>query len=132
MVLSETRGLRLSWVIRRGIGLTRRLSATQAHAYRRLGCSPSNPSVSRTDWPPPEQDRRRWTELFSETLKRLVISVFLRRNLSFFPKCQRNRCDLASQREACHGGLDAFGERGLVEVLERAGTCTRGYSGSFK
>jgi len=27
-VLSETRGLWLSWVIRRGIGLTRRLSAT--------------------------------------------------------------------------------------------------------
>ena len=24
-------------------------------AYRRLGCSPSNPSVSRTDWPPPEK-----------------------------------------------------------------------------
>jgi hypothetical protein len=24
--------------------------------YRRLGCSPSNPSVSRTDWPPPEKE----------------------------------------------------------------------------
>src|SRR5438094_10003161 len=24
-------------------------------AYRRLGCSPSNPSVSRTDQPPPEK-----------------------------------------------------------------------------
>jgi hypothetical protein len=29
---------------------------------------------------------------------------------SLLPQCQRNGCNLACQREACHGGLDAFGE----------------------
>jgi hypothetical protein len=34
-------------------------------AYRRFGCSPSNPSVSRTNWPPPDKDHRRWKGLFT-------------------------------------------------------------------
>jgi hypothetical protein len=34
-------------------------------AYRRYGCSFSNPSVSRTDWPPPDKDQRRWKGLFT-------------------------------------------------------------------
>src|SRR5207302_2679913 len=34
-------------------------------AYRRLGCSPSNPSVSRTNWPPPDKDHRKWKGLFT-------------------------------------------------------------------
>src|ERR1700693_5762186 len=64
MVLSATRGLVLFRVIREGIGLTQRLSASGTLcAYRRLGCSPSNPSVSRTNWPPPEKDHRRWRAL---------------------------------------------------------------------
>src|SRR5882724_328538 len=63
MVLSATRGLVLFRVIREGIGFTQRLTASLHRgslpwalcAYRRLGCSPSNPSVSRTNWPPPEK-----------------------------------------------------------------------------
>jgi hypothetical protein len=39
--------------------------AQRALAYRRLGYSPSNPSVSRTDRPPPEEDYRRWKGLFT-------------------------------------------------------------------
>ena len=39
---------------------------------------------------------------------------------------------LEISHEACHGWLDAFGERGLVEVLEWAGTCTRGDRGRFE
>src|SRR5438876_8261026 len=100
MDLSEAPGLVLFRVVREGIGISQRLSATgtcaptgdwDAHprtrasqeptdhhqkkitgdfteakchrhlcAYRRLGCSPSNPSVSRTNGPPPEKDHRRW------------------------------------------------------------------------
>src|SRR6266581_7684674 len=57
MDLSEARGLVLFRVVREGIGISRRLSANGTWcAYRRLGCSPSNPSVSRTDWPPPEKE----------------------------------------------------------------------------
>jgi hypothetical protein len=74
--LSEARGLVLFWVVREGIGITRRLSAVWAlHAYRRLGYSLSNPSISRTDPPLSEENQRRWKRLLPETLKRLASSV---------------------------------------------------------
>ena len=60
MDLSEARGLVLFRVVRRGIGISRRLSAIALYAYRPLGCSPSNPSVSRTNQPPPEKE---WAEM---------------------------------------------------------------------
>jgi len=47
---------------------------------------------------------------------------------SLLPQGQRNGCNLACQREAHHGGLDAFGERALVKLLERSGLYT-GLSG---
>src|ERR1700721_2048276 len=83
MDLSEARGLVLFWVVRRGIGISQRLSAQRHYAYRPFGYSPSNPSVSRTNWPPPEKDHRRWKGSSPETLKRLAISVCQRR--SFLP-----------------------------------------------
>src|SRR5881227_2437003 len=85
MDLSEARGLVLFRVIRRGIGISRRLSVTDTVcAYRRLGCSPSNPSVSRTDQPPPEKESGGDGKGSSpETLKRLVLLVSQRR--SFLP-----------------------------------------------
>src|SRR4029077_4288210 len=56
MDLSEARGLELFRVVREGIGITRRLRARWAlHAYEILGYSLSNPSVSRTDPPLPEE-----------------------------------------------------------------------------
>src|SRR5215510_1639939 len=74
--LSEARGLVLFRVVREGIGITRRLSARWVlHAYRRLGYSLSNPSVSRTDPPLPEE-RSPEMGLFPETLKRLASSVY--------------------------------------------------------
>jgi hypothetical protein len=39
---------------------------------------------------------------------------------SLLPQSQRNGCDLARQRETDHGGLDAFGQRSLVEILKRS------------
>ena len=85
MDLSEARGLVLFRVVRRGIGISRRLSVTDTlSAYRRLGCSPSNPSVSRTNRPPPEKESAGDGKGSSpETLKRLAISVSRRR--SFLP-----------------------------------------------
>ena len=89
MVLSETRGLRLSWVIRGGIGLTRRLSA-RGTAYRPLGCSPSNPSVSRLKGPQPEgKIIGDGPGGYFETLKRLAILVFLDRSFLLFSKWLR-------------------------------------------
>jgi hypothetical protein len=52
MVLSETRGLQLSSVIRGGIGLRRRLRCAKAHlAYHPNGYSPSNRASQEPDWP---------------------------------------------------------------------------------
>src|SRR5262249_10570204 len=50
----------------------------------------------------------------------------------FFPKCQRNGCDFACQGEACHGGLDALGERGLIKLLQWSGPRTRSSGNSFE
>src|SRR6266404_1707348 len=40
---------------------------------------------------------------------------------SFFPKCQRDGCNLARQRQTDHGRLDAFGQRALVKILKWPG-----------
>src|SRR5215469_13791003 len=104
----------------------------KARAYRRLGCSPSNPNVSRTDWPPPEQDRRRWTDYSARRSSGLRFQFFCVEVFSFFPKCQRNGCDLAGQRKACHGWLDALGDRGLIKLLEWSGPDTRSGGYTFE
>src|ERR1700756_771796 len=118
MDLSEARGLVLFRVVREGIGITRRLSALWAlPAYRPLGYSLSNPSVSRTDRPPPEKESlemergshpRRSSGL---RLQFLDVEAF-----SFLPYCQGNGSYLARKRQAHHGRLDAFGPRALGEI----------------
>src|SRR5450631_2822365 len=66
MDLSEARGLVLFRVVREGIGISQRLSANALLcAYRPLGCSPSNPSVSRTNQPPPEKASAEMEGLFT-------------------------------------------------------------------
>ena len=123
MVLSETRGLWLSWVIRWCIGFTRRLGAggTCLQAIWMLTLEPERLKnrLATTRTRSPEMD-----ELFSRRSSGLRFQFFCVEVFSFFPKCQCNGCNLTGQREACHGWLDAFGERGLVEVLEWARTCT--------
>src|ERR1700693_2675718 len=131
MVLSETRGLWLCWVIRGGIGLTRRLGAHWARAYRRYGSSPSNPSISRTNGHH-RKNHPRWKGSHPKCSSGLQFKFLCVEVFSFFPKCQRNGCDLACQREPCHGWLDAFVQGGLIEILQWAGPCTRGDSGRFE
>src|SRR5215469_14361584 len=84
MVLSETRGLRLSWVIPGCIGLTRRLGAQRQLVYRRFGYLPWNPSVSRTDWPPSEQDHRRWMALHRDAQAACNFSFSASKSSPFF------------------------------------------------
>src|SRR6266496_3600380 len=82
-------------VIRRGIGISRRLSVTDTVcAYRRLGCSPSNPSVSRTDQPPSEKESGGDGKGSSpETLKRLVLLVSQHRSFLSLQKLRRRSFD---------------------------------------
>src|SRR6266566_4954766 len=66
MDLSEARGLVLFRVIRRGIGISRRLSVTDTVcAYRRLGCSPSNPRSQEPTDHHQKRIRRRWKGFFT-------------------------------------------------------------------
>jgi hypothetical protein len=51
---------------------------------------------------------------------------------SLLPHTQRNGCNLARQCETRHGGLDAFSQRSLVEILEWSGLHTGPGGGSFE
>ena len=51
-------------------------------------------------------------------------SLLTSKSSPFFHSVKRNRCNLACQRQSRHGRLDAFGERALVELLERSGLHT--------
>jgi len=111
MDLSEARGLVLCWVIRGGMrDYTEAECQRHWFAYEIFGCSPSNPSVSRTDRPPPE-NMLEMNELFpwgrSGSLRLQFLSVEV---VSLLPQSQRDRCNLARQRQPHHGWLDAFGE----------------------
>src|SRR5215468_9700096 len=89
------------------------------HAYRRLGYSLSNPSVSRTEPPLP---RGKSPEMETGSSPRrssglrvqfMDVEVF-----SLLPQSEGNGCNLACQGEAHPLGLDAFGERTLVKLLK--------------
>jgi hypothetical protein len=74
----------------------------------------------------------RWKGSHPRCSSGLQFQFFCVEVFSFFPKCQRNGCDLACQREPCHGWLDAFVQGGLIEIPQWAGPCTRGDSGRFE
>src|SRR2546428_13970984 len=123
MDLSEARGLVLFRVIRGGIEISQRLGA-EHRVYRPLSYSPSNPSVSRTDWPPPEKITGDGRALHPRRSSGLRFQFFCVEVFSLLPKSQRNGCNLARQRETRHRRLYAFRQRRLVEILERSGTHT--------
>src|ERR1017187_10747 len=83
-ILCETRGLQLFWVIRGGIGLTRRLGAkTSAHRApnERFDTLPRTRASQKPTWPPPRQENLGRSPGFSLMLKRLAFSVVRRRNV---------------------------------------------------
>jgi hypothetical protein len=91
MILCETRGLQLFWVIRGGIGLTRRLGAERQHAERLM-------SVSILTLEPEHRKNRRGHHRGMKTwvstwvllmLKRLAFSVVLRRNVLLSSKVSK-------------------------------------------
>jgi hypothetical protein len=92
--LSEARGLWLFRVIRGGIEISQRLNAIGT-VYRRLSYSPSNPSVSRTDWPPPEKVTGDGRALHPRRSSGLRFQFFGVEALSLLPQSQRNGCNLA-------------------------------------
>ena len=83
MDLSEARGLVLFRVIRGGIGLTQRLSATGTMRLQAIGMLTLEPERLKNQLATTREDHRRWKGSSPETLKRLAISVSKRR--SFLP-----------------------------------------------
>src|ERR1700693_5582509 len=102
---------------------------TRLQAIRILTLEPEHLKNER---PPPEKITRRWKGSHPRCSSGLQFKFLCVEVFSFFPKCQRNGCDLACQREPCHGWLDVFVQGGLIEILQWAGPCTRGDSGRFE
>ena len=90
IILCEARGLWLFWVIRGGIGLTRRLGAECS--TRRLMSEwilSLEPEHRRTDWPPTRYECLGEQLEFCATLKLLASSVVRRRSVPPFSKVSK-------------------------------------------
>src|ERR1700693_18453 len=90
IILCEARGLWLFWVVRGGIGLTRRLGAECS--TRRLMSEwilSLEPEHRRTDWPPTRYEDLGEQLEFCATLKLLASSVVRRRNVPPFSKVSK-------------------------------------------
>jgi hypothetical protein len=110
MDLSEARGLVLFWVVRRGIGISQRLSAsgttptghTDTHPRTRASQEPTGHHQKKITG-----DGRVLHPRRSSGLRFQFVSVEV---FSLLPECQRNGCDLTRQGETHHGRLDTFGQ----------------------
>src|SRR5215472_15519012 len=132
--LSEARGLVLFRVVREGIGITRRLSArwvtSRLQAIRILTLEPERlKNRSATPRGKITGDGKGSSPRRSSGLRVQFIDVEV---FSLLPQCQRNGCNLACQGEAHHGGLDAFGQRALVKILEWSGEHTGAGGSAFE
>src|SRR5260370_25823302 len=108
MVLSATRGLVLFRVIREGIGLTQRLSATgtvRLQAIRMLTLEPERlqNQLATTRKRSPEMEGSSPRRSSGLRFQFVSVEVF-----SLLPYSQRDGCNLACQREPRHRWLDAF------------------------
>src|SRR5215472_16897601 len=133
MVLSETRGLRLSWVIPGCIGLTRRLGAQRQLVYRRFGYLPWNPSISRTDWPPPNKITGDGWALHRDAQAACNFSFSASKSSPFFQSVSVMAAILrASVRRAMVGFVPLASEAFfLIKLLQGSGPLARGGSHGF-
>jgi hypothetical protein len=89
IILCETRGLWLFWVVRGGIGLTRRLGASlSVQSLMSDWILSLEPSAAESNGPPPRHDNLA-DHLSSATLKLLAASVVLRRNVPPFSRVSK-------------------------------------------
>src|SRR5438067_3306169 len=86
--------------------------------YRPLSYSPSNPSVSRTDRPPPARDHRRWKGLFTRDAQAACDFSFSASKFSpFFQRVSVIAAILRASVRRAIVGLMPFSQRSLIEVL---------------
>src|SRR6202171_925392 len=123
MILCEARGLQLFWVIRGGIGLTRRLGAGLQHTEWLNECMDTLPRTRASQEP---IGYHRGMKTLGDYLGSIRCSSCLRLQLFdvetflLFPKCQRNGRGLARQRQTRHLRLHALGQQSRVEIVERS------------
>src|SRR5258708_36946916 len=120
MVLSETRGLWLSWIVREGIGWSRRLACLKHGPDVYGGYLPSNPRVSRTRQLPPGIGPR-WNGLFCQRRSScLLFQIVGFETYLLLPDDQRDRGNLPRQGQARHRGLPSLSQQSLVEIAQRS------------
>src|SRR5271167_2821833 len=111
MDLSEARGLVLFRVIRRGIGISQRLSAIALVRLQAIGMLTLEPERLKNRLTTTREritgDGKGSHPRRSSSLRLQFLSVEV---FSLLPQSQRNGCNLACQRETHHGWLDAFGQ----------------------
>src|ERR1035441_1088748 len=90
-ILCETRGLQLFWVIRGGIGLTRRLGAKLQHTERLMSDSilSLEPEHRTNRWATTEAGKPGRSPGFCSMLKLLAFSVVRRRNVLLSSKVSK-------------------------------------------
>ena len=128
MVLSETRGLQLFWVMRGGIRCIWRLGAerrTQGLAHRLILSLDPERRKNRLANHRVNKPGLAWSCRRSSCLR---FQMFCVETSSFFPKCQRDGRDLACEREASHFRLHSPGQQSCVKILQwsRATTGAQG------
>src|ERR1022692_2565442 len=122
MVLSETRGLQLCWIMRGGIGSAWRLGA-EAHKSPNfwLDTLPRSERLKRNPTATAKDDPQGMERTLGPRRSScLRFQLFRVEMCSFLPDDERDRCNLSRQGEASHRWLHAFREQALVEVVERS------------
>ena len=122
MVLSETRGLWLSSIVRGGIGLRRRLSARRHEkpdnvtGYFTLETERlKNPTATARNGSPGME-----RTLSQRRSSCLLFQMFGVETYLLLPNDQRDRGNLPRQSQAGHRGLPALSEQILVEIVQRS------------
>src|SRR5216683_1090423 len=123
MILCETRGLQLFWVIRGGIGLSRRLGAKLPHTERLMSVSilSLEPEHRKNRFGPPPRHANLGDHPGSVRCSNcLRFQLFCVETFSSLPKCQSNGRDLARQRQTSHLRLHALVQQSRVKIAERS------------
>ncbi len=123
MVLFETRGLWLSWIVRGGIRCPGRLACFNA----RIGLTASvdtSPRIRASQ--EPDGHHQEWFPGRGRTLCQrrsscLLFHMFGVETYLLLPDGQGDRSNLPRQGETRHRRLPPFGEQGFVEIVERSG-----------
>ena len=124
MVLFETRGLWLSWIVRGGIECPGRLACFNA----RIGLTASvdtSPRIRASQ--EPDGHNQEWFPGRERTLCQrrsscLLFQMFGVETYLLLPDDQRDRGNLPRQGKTRHRWLPPFGEQGFVEIVEGSNT----------